>query len=200
MKLFEEFMNDAYEMQSILDKLQKRIDYWFQNGEFSMRSNQLSMEPSKSPTSSKKSIITNFADSDFYYQLIVRMNIEDLEHCEVILKKYDPAQIDSYGGGKPVGVVELTNDKRVKVNDVKEDFIIKKLSEMDDEDQDPDKNKIETPKEPAPPQPETPPQQPPPPGAQAPVAQGAGGPMPQGMGAPPQGMPSEIAPGGEIPL
>lgn len=152
MKHFEQFTNDSYEMQSILDKLEKRISYWFQDGEFSMRSNLVDSSSPTSTTSSKRSIVINFSDDEFYYQMILRMNIDDLEKCDVIIKKYDPSQIDLNGGGKPINILELTNDKRVKINDIKEDFIIKKLSEIEDMDKNPDKNKIEPPQQPQQPQ------------------------------------------------
>jgi len=146
MKKFEQFTNDSYEMQSILDKLQKRISYWFQSGEFSMRSNLIDTDVPKSTSAARRSIIVNFSDDEFYYQLIIRMNIEDLEHCDVIIKKYDPSQIDIPGGGRPIETLELTNDKKVEINDIKEDFIVKKLSEIEDMKKNPDKNKIEAPK------------------------------------------------------
>lgn len=147
MRLFEEFMNDAYEMQSIMDQLKNRINYWFQKGEFSMRSNKVDFDISKSPNSSKKSMVINFNDTDFYYQMIIRMNIEDLENCDVVIKKYDPNTIDRVGGGEPISKIELTNSNKVPVDDLKEDFIIKKLSELEDKKENPDENEIKQPKE-----------------------------------------------------
>ena len=180
MKLFEEFINDAFEMQNILDKIKKRITYWFQNGEFSLRANQVDMQPSESPNSSKKSIIINFGDSDFYYQIIVRMNIEDLENCDVIIKKYDPTQIEMNGGGEPIDTLELTNDQKVAIDDIQEDFIIRKLGELEDRDKNPDKNKINSPKE----KKESEPQSPTPAQAQAPAPPPAQAPAPPPAQAP----------------
>lgn len=201
MKLFEEFMNDAYEMQSILDQLKTRINYWFQNGEFAMRSNKVDFDISKSPNSSKKSMVVNFGDTDFYYQMIVRMNIEDLKNCDVIIKKYDPTTIDQNGGGEPIAKIELTNDKKVPVDDLKEDFVIKKLSELEDKKENPDENKIEQPEEYKEeiPQGQTSPMQGVPP-VQGMSPQGAPpqGAVPQGVPAqsPPQGMPPQASVGG----
>jgi hypothetical protein len=149
MKMFEEFMQADYELDQIINKIINRIKYWFQSGSFSMSAVPVD-QPTKSstPNASKRSVIANFADADFYYQLIVRFYIEDLENCDVIIKKYDPAKIDEPNGGQPVWTLELTNDKQVKIDDVKEDFITQKISEMDDKTKEnPDENKIEVPKD-----------------------------------------------------
>jgi hypothetical protein len=147
MKLFEEFMQADYEMDRIIKQLIERINYWFKDGSFSLSSAPIDITKSTTPNASKRAIITNFADAEFYYQLIIKIYIEDLENCDIILKKYDPNKIDEPNGGQPISQIDLTNDKQVKINDIKEDFIIKKISELDDKKENPDENKIETPKE-----------------------------------------------------
>lgn len=175
MKMFEEFMQADYELDQIINKVMGRIKYWFQDGAFSMSSTLLDQSKSSTPNAAKRSIIANFADANFYYQMIVRFYIEDLENCDVIIKRYDPAKIDELNGGQPVWTIELTNDKKVKIDDIKEDFITKKISEKeDDTKENPDDNKIEVPKEPA---------------AQAPAP--APGGAPGGM--PPQSPPAQQA-------
>jgi hypothetical protein len=147
--MFEEFMQADYELDQIIKKIIDRIKYWFKDGSFSMSALPVD-QPTKSstPNASKRSIIFNFADADFYYQMIIRFFIEDLENCDLVIKKYDPSRIDEPGGGEPVWTLELTNDKQVKINDIKEDFITQKISEMDDKTKDnPDENKIEVPKD-----------------------------------------------------
>ena len=147
MKLFEEFINADYEMQQILYKLENRIKYWFQNGEFAMSATPVSSDLSSTPNAAKKSIITNFNDSDFYYQMIIKMYIEDLKHCDLIIKKYDPTKIDEIGGGVPIDTLSLTNDKQIEINKIKEDFILKKISDMKTGDENPDDEKIVVPDE-----------------------------------------------------
>lgn len=199
MKMFEEFMQAEYEMEQIIKKVQERIKYWFQDGSFAISSVLVDQSKSSSLNASKRSIIANFADADFYYQLIVRFYLEDLEKCDVVLKKYDPTKIDEPNGGEPIWTLELTNDKQVKVDEVKEDFIIQKISEQDDSHKEnPDENKIEAPK---PPQA----QQPAPGGAPGAPAQGGGMPAPGGEAPPAQGaapFPEAGAPagGGETPV
>lgn len=197
MKMFEEFMQAEYEMEQIMKKIQERIKYWFQDGSFAISSVLVDQSKSSSLNASKRSIIANFADADFYYQLIVRFYLEDLEKCDLILKKYDPTKIDEPNGGEPIWTLELTNDKQVKIDDIKEDFVIQKISEQDDSHKEnPDENKIEVPKN-----------KEPQPGAQggAPGAPAPGGmPAPGGEAPPAQGaapFPEAGAPagGGETP-
>jgi len=194
--MFEEFMQSDYEMDQIIKKIKERIGYWFQNGAFSLSAAPI--DSSTSSPASKRSIITNFADANFYYQMIIRFSVEDLENCDVIIKKYDPARIDEAGGGQPIWTIELTNDKQVKIDDVKEDFIIQKISEQDDNTKEnPDENKIEVPKEKQPQQPQEQPGAPAP-GMPAPGAPGApptqaAPPFPEaGMGTQVQGAPPTL--------
>lgn len=148
MKMFEDFIQADYELDQIMNKVMTRIKYWFQDGSFSMSSVLVDQSKSSTPNAAKRSIIANFADAEWYYQLIVRFYVEDLENCDVVIKKYDPANIDQLNGGLPVWTIELTNDKKVKIDDIKEDFIIEKISKQEDNhNENPDENKIETPKE-----------------------------------------------------
>ncbi len=148
MKMFEEFMQADYELDQIINKVMTRIKYWFQDGTFSMSSLMIDQAKSSTPNAAKRSIITNFADANFYYQMIIRFYIEDLENCDLIIKQYDPSKMDELNGGMPVWTIELTNDKKVKIDEIKEDFITKKISEQEDKHKEnPDENKIEVPKE-----------------------------------------------------
>lgn len=188
MKMFEEFMQADYELDQIIKKVKERITYWFQNGSFSMSS--APVDQFTSSPASKRSIITNFADADFYYQMIIRFSVEDLENCDVLIKKYDPSKIDEPDGGQPIWTMELTNDKQVKIDDIKEDMIIQKISEMDDnKKENPDENKIDVPKEKEAQQPQQP-------GAPGAAPGGAPGlpPPAQAGGAPGMPPPSQPAP------
>jgi hypothetical protein len=179
-------------MDQIMNKIMVRIKYWFQNGSFAMSSVMVDQTKSSTPNASKRSIITNFADAEFYYQMIIRFSIEDLENCDVIIKKYDPAKIDELNGGMPIWTIELTNDKKVKVDDVKEDFIIKKISEQNDDiSENPDENKIKTPKSEQPQPAQNTPQ------GGMPPAQGGMPPAQGGMPPAQGGMPPAPAPQGE---
>lgn len=191
MKMFEEFMQADYEMDQIIKKIMDRIRYWFQDGSFSLSASPVDSSKSTTPNASKRSIIVNFADAEFYYQMIIKFYIEDLENCDLIIKKYDPNNIDQYNGGQPISQIDLTNDKQVKIDDIKEDFVIQQIDKMNDKDENPDENKIETPKEKSTQgQPgEVPPAQ----GGMAPPAQG-GMPPAQGGGMPPP--PAQGAPMG----
>ena len=185
MKMFEEFMQADYEMDQIINKIIERITYWFQDGSFSLSATPVEMTKSTTPNASKRSIIVNFADAEFYYQMIIRFFIEDLENCDLIIKKYDPNNMDQIGGGKPIAQIDLTNDKQIKIDDVKEDFVIQQIDKMNDKKENPDENKIEVPKEKEPSQSQsttTPPPQ---------LPNGQETPTPQGTPPSPQGTPLE---------
>lgn len=148
MKLFEEFMQSDYELDRIINQIMNRIKYWFSSGSFSITSVLVDQNKSSTPNVGKRSIIANFADADFYYQLIIKFNIEDLEKCEVIIKKYDSSTIDEINGSIPIWYIELTNSKKVDIDDIKEDFIMQKISEKEDDfNENPDENKIKIPKD-----------------------------------------------------
>lgn len=148
MKMFEDFMQSDYEMDQIINKIMNRIKYWFNDGSMSMDSVLIDQSKTSNPNSAKRSVIANFANSEFYYQMIIKFNIEDLEKCDLIIKKYDPSNIDDIGGGQPIWTIKMDNDKKVKINDIKEDFVVQKISEKDDDTKEnPDENKIEIPKE-----------------------------------------------------
>lgn len=148
MKMFEEFMQSDYELDRIINQVMNRIKYWFNGGSFSMTSVLVDQNKSSTPNAGKRSIISNFADAEFYYQMIIKFNIEDLKKCEVIIKKYDPSAMDELNGGIPVWYIELTNSKKVDVDDIKEDFIMQKISEKEDDfNENPDENKIRMPKD-----------------------------------------------------
>jgi len=188
--MFEEFMQADYELDQIIKKVMNRIRYWFQDGSFSLSANPVDMSKNTTPNSSKRSIIVDFADSEFYYQMIIRFYIEDLKNCDLIIKRYDVDNINQDGGGEPVAQIDLTNDKQVKIDDIKEDFVISQIDKMNDDSENPDDNKIETPKEKEPSQaqqPQTPPG-------------GASGEMPPGGGAPPMGAAQAIPAGGAPPM
>lgn len=193
MKMFEEFMQADYEMDQIIKKVMERITYWFQNGSFSLSSTPVDSSKSTSPNASKRSIIVNFADAEFYYQMIIRFYIEDLENCDLIIKKYDPNNIDQYNGGQPLAQIDLTNDKQVKIDDIKEDFVIQQIDKMNDKDENPDENKIETPKEKEAQQPQQPGAQGgmPPTGEVPPPAQGGAQMPPPPQGGAPMGTQSQ---------
>lgn len=179
MKMFEEFIQADYELDQIIKKIKERIQYWFQNGSFSMSSAPVDQSTSSTPNASKRSVITNFADAEFYYQMIIRFYVEDLENCDLIIKKYDPNKIDEPNGGLPIWTIELTNDKQVKIDDIKEDFVTQKISEKDDgHKENPDENKIEVPKEKQATQNGAAPQGAPPPGGEMPGGMPMGAQMP----------------------
>jgi hypothetical protein len=110
--------------------------------------------------------------------VIIRVNIEHMDKCELIIKKYNPNAKDG-DTLKLEDQLTLTGEDSIDVNDIKGKFILDKISELNGKSKNPDENDIDIPKEPEPPEqpaPETPPEGETPPQSQAP---------PQTQGGPP---------------
>lgn len=190
LKLFEEFIDADYDMQQILNDLLRRAKSWFEVKNVEGEEEEvgilakngatlIDISPSSTSVAMRKSIITNFKDNDFYYQLILRTNIEKMSECDVILKKYS---LDSYQSGnlEMIDQLSLTGEDRVDVNDIKGQFILDKIADLNKESENPDDREIKVPKE----EEETPPAQ-----GETPPAQGEAPPPAQGTQPPAQGTP-----------
>jgi hypothetical protein len=190
-KLFEEYINADNDLENIITQLKKRIEYWFTKGEFSVRASKLGSSSSSTASASKKSIIVDFTDDKHYYQMIIRISIEDMDNCDFILKKYD---MDS---GDEIDTLNLVGEDQPKVDDIKEEFIIDKIREFQEKNKNPDENEI---KQPQPKKKETTPQNVPPQGGQVPPT-GQVPPPPQGGQVPPTGQvpPPTQGGGGQVP-
>ena len=197
-KLYEEFIDDDYEMQRIMKQLEKRAYHWFSKGALSKDAQLVEIEASTTAIATRKTLIINFNDNEFYYILKIRINIEEMGKCELDLEKYKPNS-DSTGTKKTkeelefIDDIHLTGENKVDINDIKGEFILDKIAELNGKSKNPDKNEIETPKEeektetPPPAEGGTPPAQGGTPPAQGAPPQGGGSPPPPSQGAPPQG-------------
>ena len=94
-----------------------------------------------------------------------------MDKCELDIEKYKPNS-DTTKTKKTkeelefIDDIHLTGENKVDVNDIKGEFILDKIAELNGKSKNPDKNKIETPKE------EEPKETPPPPEGETPPAQG----------------------------
>ena len=155
-KLYEEFIDSDYDMQRIIQELEKRAKFWFKDGDLAKDAQLVDVKQTETSISTRKSLIIEFNDHDFYYQLILRVNIEEMGKCEVELKKYDPNSENETL--ELIDQLNLTGENKVDINDIKSDFVLDKIAELNGKSKNPDENDIEVPKDPEPKEtPETPP-------------------------------------------
>ena len=185
LKLFEEFMDEDYELSRVMKDLEKRANYWFSEGNLAKDTQLVDIKQSETEISLRKSLIIEFNDNEFYFQLIIRVYLEDMGKCDFILKKYNTEE----NGMNLMDQLSLTGDKKVDVNDIKGEFVLDQIVELNGKGKNPDDNDIEIPKTETPTQGEQPPAQgSPPEGGMPPGA-------PPAQGAPPEGgMPPESPP------
>lgn len=146
-KLYEEFIDDDYEMQRVIKELEKRVNFWFSpKGELSKETELMDIKQTETAISTRKSLMVEFKpinNEDYYYQMIIRVNIENIEKCEFILKRYNP----SLSGELDLDdQISFTGDKMIDVNDIKSDFVLDKIAELNGKDTNPDENDINVPK------------------------------------------------------
>jgi hypothetical protein len=187
-KTFESFVDQDsdYDRQRIIKDLEKRAYYWFEKGELSKDAQLVQIRQTETAIAMRKSLIIEFNDNDFYYQLILRVNLEQMDKCEVILKKYNPNS-ETGEGLSLENQLTLTGENIVDVNDIKGEWVLDKIAELNDKNENPDKNDIEVPKDETPPEEGTPTE-----GGEAPPA---GGTPPPAQGVPPaQAPPAQTPP------
>jgi hypothetical protein len=198
-KLYEDYVDSDYEMQRIIKELEKRAKYWFENGPLSKDAQLVDIKQTETAISTKKSLIVEFNDNEFYYQIIIRINIDDIikndepVKCEMIIKKYN----SNSENGEALELndqLSFTGEDKVEIDEIKGEFILDKIAELNSKSENPDENEIKVPKE-SEPEEETPPTQeetpppqgetPPPQGEIPPPAQGGQGTPPPAQGTPP---------------
>jgi hypothetical protein len=136
LKLYEEFIKSD-ELKDLIKQLETRARHWFSNGDLGKETNLNSIEKSEFTNRSYKSIIVNFNNENYVYQIILTVDLETPDKCKFEMKRYD---------------IENTNlidkiDEEVDIDEIKEDFIVNKISEFEEKSENPDENKIEPKKE-----------------------------------------------------
>ena len=70
LKLFEEFMDEDYELSRVMKDIEKRANYWFsEEGNLAKDAQLVDVKQSETEISTRKSLIVEFNDNEFYYQL-----------------------------------------------------------------------------------------------------------------------------------
>jgi hypothetical protein len=138
LKLYEEFV-EYDKLYDIVQQLENRIKYWF--GEKGSLGKDTSLGEINSTLTNKystRSIIVTYNNENFMYQAIFTVASDKADKCHITLKRYD---LDDSN------LIDKIQDD-VDLDEVKEDLIIKKMSEMEGKSDNPEDSPIEVEKEP----------------------------------------------------
>jgi hypothetical protein len=136
LKLYEEFTESKnYKIRQFFDRLISDINSWFTDGSLAAQESTLiEIEKNIQESGMTRTLKFDFEDKDFRYQVIILIDHtmfdgDNLENCYLTVKKY---VLDS---SEVVGVIE---EEGLNISNLTEDYIINKISEIDD-----NKNAIE---------------------------------------------------------
>lgn len=140
LKLYEEFV--SYDkLYEIIKQLENRIKYWFtEEGTLGKDTNLSQIDATLTNKYSTRSIIINFSNENYMYQGIFTVSADRGDKCHIILKRYDLGDQN---------LIDKTEEE-IDLQDVKEDYIIGKMSDMEGKSENPEDNEIEVQKEPEP--------------------------------------------------
>jgi len=137
LKLYEEFVKYD-KLYEIIQQLENRIKYWFSDkGTLGKDTNLVQIDSTLTNKYTTRTIITTFNNENYMYQCLFTVAADNADKCKVTLKRYgldDQNLIDKI-------------EEEIDLNNVKEDFIINKMSDLEGKNDNPDKNKIQLPKE-----------------------------------------------------
>jgi hypothetical protein len=116
-------------MVDLLEELARNIKYWFDKGALSTQGLTLyDLEKSFQNDIMQKNINFNFSDQEWYYSVNISITLEEasnnakIENAYMTIKKYDM---------QSEKLVRTWSDG-IKVDDIKADLLIMKISELDD--------------------------------------------------------------------
>lgn len=153
---FNKFINEDYsesgdlihKLQSFLKGKEKTIKDWFYQGMFN-NATLADYYITKSTKKLAKSLIFEFSDGQFYYQVIFGVSLHDynrkngkFEKANLKVKKYSmnvdnemnslkDSQLDEWDSNNP----ENTGDGKINVEDFKPSYILDIISKMEDQTQ-----------------------------------------------------------------
>jgi len=128
-KLNEKYEEDPeYRIKVFFNKLEKNIRLWFSEGSFAINGAELYDINVATTNNIDKTLIFDFQDKNYYYQVIVIVSLEDvnestLSDCYIKVKRYD---LETSELLKEVG-------KNVLVKDLNEDKLIEIFADLDEE-------------------------------------------------------------------
>jgi hypothetical protein len=126
-KLYESFAQSRNNIiRRYFDDLQIDLNKWFTEGSLSQNTNLLEIEESNLTQGTSRSIICDFEDDEYRYQLMFFIDQgmfeeEKLTKLVLTLKRYDTDSklIDNY-------------EDEVQITDITEDFIVDKITNIDE--------------------------------------------------------------------
>jgi hypothetical protein len=137
-KLYEVFVDSLPKLTYIMDQLSQRVEFWFKNEDSGLNKvNFIEISRDHMENSPTQSIWFIFNDDNFLYKIIITMSIQSLEHCKLVIYKYKSGDEFNLYPSK-------YEEDNIEVNDIKEDFILNKISKMGDISENPDENRIDT--------------------------------------------------------
>lgn len=122
--------NPVNRLQTLFDEMIKNMKFWFTEGSLSKQGLSLyELERSTANDYTEKNILVDFSDNQWYYQVIIIVKLEDVKGNEPItdaylkIKKYDMEQTN---------LIRTWEGEFDLKKDFNENFIIDKISELDD--------------------------------------------------------------------
>jgi hypothetical protein len=130
---FKNFLNEKYvedpeyRIRKFFEELEKNIKFWFDEGSFSVEGTELYNIDIETTNNIEKYLKFDFIDSNFYYQVIFIVTLQEVEEevldeCHIKLKRYDieTSQL----------LREVSED--VAIKDISEDTLIELFAKMDE--------------------------------------------------------------------
>lgn len=115
--LTEKYMEDPeYRIKKFFQELEKNIQFWFSEGSFSQQEAELYDIKIASTNNIEKTLMFDFQDAEFYYQVIFIVTLEEVEEevldeCHIKVKRYDVDTSDLLRElGEDVSIRELNED------------------------------------------------------------------------------------------
>lgn len=131
---FEKFLNEKYQddpeyrIRKFFEELKKNIIYWFNEGSFSTQDAQLYDIKIETTDNMEKYLMFDFQDSEFYYQIIFIVTLQEVEEdnldeVHIKLKRYD---LESSNLLREV-------NKDIEIKELNEDVVLELFAKLDEE-------------------------------------------------------------------
>jgi len=131
-KLYEKFV-EYDKLNSIIKQIETRVKFWFtEKGTLSKDTNLTDITSTQTNMYSSRTVKLDFSDMSFMYQVLFTVYAEFSDKCKITFKRYNLTEQK---------LIDTFNDE-IDVNDVKEDYIISLISDINDKDENPDNSKI----------------------------------------------------------
>ena len=129
LQLFEKYIESTeYRIKSIFQELQKNINDWFVSGELSKQNASLTSNKVTSTNFNDKSLILDFSDQNYKYQVIFIISMTDVLDDDKIQNGYIKVKMYDYDDN-----LLRTMGKDVKIKDFTEAKVIEFIAKIQSE-------------------------------------------------------------------